>query len=274
MTRPEPAPTENEESKPVSRAIEVRRSGFVSRWLVRLGLFLCLLAITVGGVCWYVYRAAQVVPDYYQALLEQPETEMDEAGDQFETELLELQNSAIELGNWQAAFSQDQINGWLSTDLPQKFPDTLPPTITNPRVSLKKDELMILFRFDSPKLSGIVECSGDLFCTEEVNQVAVRIKYIRSGVLSLPITKWTDDITKIFKSKGLETQWVEDNGDPMVLVNLASRVSNDSDQTIVIESLEILKGKVVLQGVTVEPEDKKAYDQARLSIPLNTRLDR
>ena len=228
-----------------------RQKSFLTRWLVRIGLVLLLVALALGGVCWYVYRAAQVVPDYYQAILEQPESELDVAGDQFEAELLELKNSAVELGTWQAAFSQDQINGWLGYDLPQKFPDSLPPSITSPRVSVRLDELRIVFRYESQQLSGIVECCGDLFCAQEINQIALRIKFIRSGVLNLPIQNWADEITKIFSDNGFQTQWIEDGGDTLVLVKLPTQVKEDSEQRVVIESLELLDGKVVLQGVTM-----------------------
>ena len=244
-----------------------RQNGFLTRWLVRIGVVLLLVALALGGVCWYVYRAAQVIPDYYQAILEQPKTELDVAGDQFESELLELKNSAVELGTWQAVFGQDQINGWLGYDLPQKFPDSLPPSITNPRVLLKQDELRIVFRYESEQLTGIVECCCDLFCTQEINEIAMRIKFIRSGVLNLPIQNWSDEITKIFQANGLQTQWFEEEGDPMVLVRLPTLVNEDSEQRIVIESLDLLDGKVVLQGVTMDEMEFGDYEVSRLADP-------
>ncbi len=271
MTEPEIS----EENEPQPAATQtVHKNSLLTRWLIRLGLVFGFVIIALAGFCWYAYRAAQVVPDYYQAILEQPETQLDAAGDQFETELLELQNSAIELGSWRAAFSQDQINGWLGSDLPQKFPDALPPSISNPRISLRQDEMRIVFGYQSKQLNGIVECCGDIFCAEQVNQLAVRIKYIRSGVVTLPIANWTDEITKIFQTNGIVTQWVEDNGDPMLLVNLKDKIVTDLDLRVVVESVEFLKGEVVLQGVTMDPADGPAYEAARLSRPQNNSFDR
>ncbi len=246
------------------------RPWFLNKWLLRIlaALFAILLVLAVSA--WYVYQSAQVVPEYYEALLDQPMEVLDEAGDQFETEILELQNSAIELGEWQAVFTQDQINGWLASDLPQKFPNSLPREITQPRVALNLDELKIIFRYDSPKLTGIVEASGDAFCTEELNQIAVRIKHIRSGVLTLPIASWTKQIGNILIKNGCPTQWTEQDGDTIALIELPLDVSEQEDQKLVIESIEVLDGKVVLQGVTLNPEDLGAYQQSRQSEPSKT----
>ena len=246
------------------------RNSVLPRWLVRIGLVMFLIVLVLGGLVWYAYQASQRVPDYYQAILEQPESEMDFAGDQFETELLELQNSAVELGTWQAIFSQDQINGWLGYDLPNKFPDSLPGSVTNPRVMLRTDEMRIVFRYESKRLSGIVECCGDLFCTQDVNQVALQIKFIRSGILNLPIANWTDEITKIFMANGLETEWIEEDGKATVLFTLPTEVKKGSSKRVVIESLEFLDGEVALQGVTMDESEMKAYEESRRADPTIT----
>ena len=252
----------------VQLADQPRRNSFLTRWLVRIGLVLFLIVLVLGGLVWYAYQAAQKLPDYYQAILEQPESEMDIAGDQFETEMLELQNSAIELGTWQAIFSQDQINGWLGYDLPNKFPDSLPAAITDPRVMLRTDEMRIVFRFESKRLTGIVECCGDLFCTQNVNQIALQIKFIRSGVLNLPIANWTDEITKIFRANGLETEWVEEDGKATVLFTMPTHVKKNSTKRLVIEAVEFLENEVALKGVTMDASELKAYEESRRANPM------
>ncbi len=240
----------------------------VFRWFIRLSVVFGLIFAAILAFAWYAYQAAQVVPDYYQVLLEQPIEKLAAAGDEFEIEVLELQNSAIETGDWHASFSQDQINGWLASDLPKKFPGSIPASVTQPRVALAMDELKLMFHFESQRFTGIVEVSGDAYCTENLNEVAIRINYIKSGLLSLPIKPWTEKISKILQRNEFPVSWTEDDGDMIALFSLPHKLSDQKDQKRIIESIEILDGQLKLQGITLAPEDLEAYQESSNPNPV------
>lgn len=239
----------------------------IKRWIFRSLIVAGLLLGVVAALAWYVYQSAQVVPDYYQALLEQPIEQLDAAGDAFESQVLELQNNVIETGEWQASFTQDQINGWLASDLPQKFPNSIPSNVSQPRVALEQDELKLVFRCESSRFSGIVEVSGDAFCTETLNQIAVRINFVKSGLVSLPIAPWAERISEAMRRNNLPITWTEIEGDSIALISLPEKLSDDTDQKRIIESIEILDGRVSLKGITLNPDDLEAYQASNDAIP-------
>ena len=111
-------------------------SGWFGR-LIKLTIKISLvLILLIAGLLWYTYRSTQSVPEFYQSVLEQDTAQLDRAGDQFESNILEMQNASRREGKWQVVFTQDEINGWLAADLPEKFPNALPPFISDPRVSI------------------------------------------------------------------------------------------------------------------------------------------
>lgn len=254
MTKPQKVLTDSAEKKTTGRW---------KRWLLRLTMVAGLLGIGIVGFGWYAYRSAQVIPEYYERLLEQPIEDLMVAGDEFETEVLELQNVAIETGEWEAAFSQDQINGWLASDLPEKFPKSLPSSISNPRVALGDDELKLVFQFETKGFRGVVEACGDAYCTQELNQIAIKIKHIRSGVVSMPVAAWTDRISKVMRRNDCPVQWTEENGETIALVGMPRKLSDHPQQKRIIESVEVLDNRLVLKGVTLDPGDLDAYRAAR-----------
>jgi hypothetical protein len=255
---PTPADAEGQSSATVTK--EPSR---VHSWFRRVFIALMLTIVAMCVFAWYAYQTAQVVPVYYQELLEQPPEELAEAGDQFESQLLEFQNVAIEVGEWQADFTQDQINGWIASDVPQKFPDAIPTNISKPRIALNENEVKIIFRFESTRFSGIVEASGDAFCTERLNEIAIRIHHLKSGLVSLPIAPWTDRISKMFEESRVPIQWTEDDGDMVALVQLPSNISDEKDQKRIIEAIEIKSGSASFRGVTLAPGDLETYQASR-----------
>ena len=104
-----------------------------------------LVLIVVGGVAWYAYRSTQNIPEFYQSALTTPPDLLDQQGQEFESRIFDLQHESHDRGEWQAVFTEGQVNGWLATDLPEKFPDAIPPQIAHPRIRIMDDELEIAF---------------------------------------------------------------------------------------------------------------------------------
>jgi hypothetical protein len=75
----------------------------------------------IGAVASFgLYRASQQVPKFYQRALVSTAAEHD-SGERFERQALALHNQARRQGQWEARFSEDEINGWLAAVLPENF---------------------------------------------------------------------------------------------------------------------------------------------------------
>ncbi len=219
--------------------------------LIKIFLFLVGFFVVLVGVVFFLYQSAQRIPDFYQAALEIDVEKYEAAGDEFESQVLKLQNDLQVEGRWEAEFTQEQINGWLATDMPKKFPDTLPRNVRDPRVAITSGKIKLAFKFESSRFSGIVVCEGDVYCTDQSNQLAIRIDDVRAGVVSLPISKWLDEVSDGISRSGFSMQWTEEDGKPVALVTLPSDTIGGGD--VIVESIELLEGKVRLKGQTTEP---------------------
>ena len=219
--------------------------------LLKTFLILAAFLLLLFGVAFFLYQSAQRLPDFYQAALEVDREQYEAAGDQFETQVLKLQNDLQIEGQWEAEFTEEQINGWLATDMPKKFPDSLPQNVRDPRIAIKPGKVKLAFKFESSRFSGVVVCEGDVYCTDKSNQLAVRIDDVKAGVVSLPVSRWLDELSEGISRSGFSMQWTEEDGKPVALITLPGDTLGGGN--VIIESIELLKGKVRLKGRTTEP---------------------
>ncbi len=213
-----------------------------------------LLLLLIAALC-FVYYTSQQQPEFYKAAMKQEEAEDRAMGSKMETTALEIYNSALFPTTWEGTVSEMEINGWLASELPAKFPEMLPENIKDPRVSLDANELTIACRCRYKDLQGILVGKFDVFCTEQPNQVAVRIGSIRLGVLPFPVTQFADVITDLLRKSGYESSWSTQDGDPLLLVTVPDdHLVIHESYRIVAKSFDIKDKAISIIGETVEIE--------------------
>ena len=223
-------------------------------WRLITGIFklaMVLLVLLLLGLG-YFYYTSQQLPEFYAAAMKQEPAEAKALGTQLETNALDIYNSARSSTSWQGELSEDEINGWLASELPVKFPDLLPENIKEPRVMLKDDDLSIACRCSYQDLQGVLVGSFDLFCTDVPNQIAIRIKSIKMGFAPFPVTQFADQITETLKNSGFESSWTELDGDPVLLIDVHEKhLVIDEYYLIEVKSFEIEDKKILFSGETV-----------------------
>ena len=228
-------------------------------------------AITIAFVTaflWLAYRASQAIPDFYQAALSVDPEKYRHEGDEFESKVFQLRNDLEQRPQWQATFTQDQINGWLASDLPEKFPDTLPSHVVEPRIALGPGLVRLAFRLESTNWSGVVIVCGDMYCTNQPNQLAIKIQTIKSGFLPLPLSAWADQIAEGFTEAGIPMTWSQSDATPVALIALPTKLTDDATRRIKIENIELHDGDIRLAGrsepvdVATNQDDKPSWASA------------
>ena len=225
-----------------------RRGSFVSK----VARILVITLILVGGLAWYAYRSTQKIPEFYQSALTAPPDLLDKQGREFESRIFELQHESFDQGQWQAVFTEGQVNGWLATDLPEKFPDAIPRQMVHPRIRITDEGLELAFRCRSRRFNGVVVAAGDAFSTERPNELAIRIKSAKAGIVPIPIAPWVEAITRTLREAGTETIWTEIDGDPTAIIALPRSLTEKEDLRFKLEHVQLTEGQILLGGVTVE----------------------
>lgn len=208
-----------------------------------------LIAGTVG---FFSYQVQQV-PEFYQQAIAAPVVQQKQAAEEFEHQALELQNQIRRDEDWRLEITAEEVNGWLATVLPEKFPSVLPPEVSEPRVAIAPDRLHIATKYHTSGITTVVSIELSAFLTTEPNVVAVRIHRVAAGNVPLPLSKYLEQISAEAQKHNIIVRWQEIEGDPQAIVTLPIAEPGDK-RAIVIRSLQLLAGKLVAAGTATEQE--------------------
>jgi hypothetical protein len=213
--------------------------GFVA--VIAVGIVLAILT----------WRAAKHVPEFYAVALEMPSEHQEQASEELLARASSLASQAQHSGRWEAAFTAEQINGWLAVDLPRNHPKLLPAEVQHPRVAITKDELLIGWRIEHPKYSGVVSLS----VTPDVsapNVLTLRVRKARAGSLPLPLDRVLEAVSEGAREARLSVRWLTVEGDPVAEITLPE--DTESRQVQRVDSVRLEEGKLLLAGTTTPRE--------------------
>jgi len=205
---------------------------------------LAALAIAAGWFYWASHR----VPPFYAAALAEPTETAHEASDALLRGVAALFNDLRHAGHWQAQFSIDQINGWLADDMLRNHPTLFPSEISEPRLGVENDRLMLGFRWHGKRWTLVVSLEAELYL-REINVVAVRIHKLRAGSLPLPLEDLVDDLVAAGRRLDLQIDKRQLDGDPLLLI-APPQDGEYNDSLVQLEALQLRDGQLYLAGRT------------------------
>ena len=226
-------------------------SNIVRKRLAILTTVLCLALLVVGGGLFTLHRASQYVPEFYGPAIQADPADQEDASDKMLQKAAALVSDVGNEDEWKSLFTEDEINGWLAVDLVENHPDALPPSVTDPRVSIEPDRLTLACRYDRGGWKCVLSVVADVYLAEP-NVVALRIRKARAGAVPLPLDEVLDRITTAARKMDFELRWQQAEGDPVALVSI--RPPRDEEKRVVrIESIKLGDGEVYLAGSSESP---------------------
>ena len=211
---------------------------------------LVLLAV-VGAVS--AYRAARTVPEFYHQVLELPPQQAEAAGEEFAASTLELSNRVRLAGIWSAQFTDEQVNGWLATEMPEKHPELLPVGFTQPRVRFAENRLQLGVQSTASGVETVVWLDIEVSMTDE-HEAALRFRQVRAGSLPLPLGHVLDALTQVAKDLEVPLRWTTVDDDPTALLGLPTLaggyVRYELDKLKVSDGLLFVSGRTVRAKAT------------------------
>jgi hypothetical protein len=242
------------EVAPHERAETASNQGTI--WIWRLLKVTLLLLVMCSAFFLYAYRSMHIPPEFYRQNLQQPFAELEIAGDQFETKLLNVQNAIRQQPNWRGVFREAEINGWMAADCPSKFPELTPNIVEAPRIQILDSEFRYAFRYRPGPASKwflpFIVIAGDIFVAEPAGEIALRIKQVKSGIIPIPITRIADNMTEHLRGAGLDVAWSEMEGDPMALISVPPDRLRVGDQRFRVDTIICRNQEIELIGESVK----------------------
>ena len=227
------------------------------RWLIATGSL--LTAIVVGCLVW-LYSASQHVPEFYAHAVEIPAAKAAEQGERLERAVLQLQNEVRSDDRFQMTFTAGEINGWLASDLIEKFPKALPTGVSNPRVALEPKTILIAFRFDQGVPTVVTLAFEPLLLAEE-NQLAIRVRQVKAGAVSVPLGPLLEEIAKRAQAAKIPLRWEQDDGVPTAIIPLQFLADAYRDKHVVLDTLAVEAEQITIAGRTIPvPEQPRPVE--------------
>lgn len=170
-------------------------------------------------------------------------------GEHFERAALDLHNTAQHVGRWEISLTADEINGWLATDLPAKFPRLLPAGISDPRVAIDGDLFRLAVRYHRDSVDTVLSITGETYLTAQTNEVAIRLDSARAGLVPIPLGRVIQELNDRAERADVNLRWTEVKGSPVALLRLPLE-SDNSERRTVLDRLDTRPGQILLAGRT------------------------
>ena len=221
----------------------------------------CGVLLVIAAVLFVLHQGARRVPKAYREAIEMDPAVLKEASDQMLRRATALAGDVKREGGWQALFTDRQINGWLAIDLVENHPDALPKSMSDPRVAIEPDRVMLFCRFRRGNIDSVVTVTIEPYVPEP-NVLALRIRRARAGIVPLPLQKVLDAISQAAGRTELWLAWRQAEGDPVAMITIPPPRDDDA-KLVEVETLRLGKGEIYLSGrtkkklTTFSPEEKK-----------------
>lgn len=224
------------------------------KWLMRIGSVLFLFALAAACVAYWALRQTRSVPEFYRLAHAAVPDNPAEASQQLEDRVEQLQADVRKTGKWQAEFTDDEINAWLLTILPEEFPNLMPVGASDPRVVIADDKLRVAAKYRNKRIDTVVSLDLRVEITPQPNMLAVRLENLRAGALPLPVARFAKGISREASRSDLEVLWDKESLEegPVALVTIPSEHDRFVESPVIIESVRLRDGVLALSGRTGE----------------------
>jgi hypothetical protein len=210
---------------------------------------LCGLLLLAALVLFVLYRASQRVPEFYREAMAVDPAGQRKASDKLVDDARKLNNSLRTEGRWEAAFTAEEINGWLAVELPRANPPLLPREVRDPRVAIDLDGVTLAAHVESGRFSAVVSLRVDV-ALQSPNVLTARIRKARAGAapLPLPLNQFLAGITQAAAQANIALRWQQTGGDPVALITLPPAIHNGKEARV--DAIRLKKDRIVLSGTT------------------------
>lgn len=220
------------------------------------------LAIVCVAALWFAYQAARQVRPFYRQALALDSAVLERGRQELESRATALYSDAQKAGAWHALFTDEQINGWLASQLATASDEAggdgaeMTAAIREPRVAISPGLMTLGFTTKQGGVDTVVSVDASVFLTEG-GEVAVRFEKVRAGSLPLPVALVADELATACRELSLPVMWSENKGQPLAMIKIGEESSSNGPRWF-IDAIELAQGELYVAGhtdfVTTKPD--------------------
>jgi hypothetical protein len=200
------------------------------------------VVLIVPGLAWLSLTHE---PTFYRALVANVPREQREAkAKHFVASSLQLRNDISNERDWQAVFTDQEVNAWLAEDLITHFADQIPTEVHEPRVAFATDRITLAFQLDRGPIRTVIWVVAKARIPED-NVLELTFEKIRAGVIPISIERFIDPITAQARDHGIDVHWSREDDMPVATFRFGP---DHGRSDIVLERLSVRQGLIRLAG--------------------------
>jgi hypothetical protein len=212
----------------------------MTKRLILCGVGLGLLAaIPLGAWLSLTYE-----PYYYRAMVGLSREQRAGRAKKFVAQSIQLRNDIVNEPNWEAVFTDQEVNAWLAEDLVTYFADRLPPEVNEPRLLFEVDRIILAFQLRQGGVQSVIT----VVARPRVpggNTIELTLEKIRAGILPVPADHILDRIIEYARSHGVDAEWARKDGFPVVVMRYTP---HNEREDVKLEELQIRDHQIRLAG--------------------------
>ena len=225
------------------------------------GFIVLTVAALLAG---YAVVAVRQVQPFYASAIKIAPRKLEASSREMESRVAALYSDAKPPGRWQAAFTDDEVNGWLAVALGEKFPKLLPPEVTDPRVAFVDGGVLVGARWRGERLDAVISIQADAKMVGD-DVLAIRLREVRAGSLLLPLSDVVEQVSLGAAQLEWPLQWTYEDGDPIALLPTRNVFSTELERRR-LELIEIRDGELLLAGSTRAESAEQVATQADAAV--------
>lgn len=215
---------------------------------------ICVFLLT-SVISHWMYRVAISGPKFYRDLISESRPDVRQLGDQLESAILELHNSAVRENKWSLEVTDAEINAWLVDHLPRKYPRQNPDGITDPRVKIADDKIMLAFRVKSESFPFVVCIHVEPFITSDGNNIGLSISKAYIGMLPLGKKRIVDQLSSAASKIDIPIAWSQDKNGPIAILSPQFKLAKELERKIEIKSIQVTGSSLHLSGTASDSSE-------------------
>ncbi|WP_435019657.1 hypothetical protein TA3x_001409 [Tundrisphaera sp. TA3] len=193
-------------------------------------------------------------PTFYRRMAKLPREQREAKAKHFVASSLQLRNDIANELNWEAVFSDQEVNAWLAEDLVTYFADQIPPEVHEPRIAFESDRVTLAFQLDQGPIRSVIWVVARARVPED-NVLALTIEKVRAGVIPISVDRFVKPMTDQALDHGLDVAWSEEDGLPVAQIRFRPEQARSD---VILERLKIRQGQIRLSGRSDRPRKELA----------------
>lgn len=204
-----------------------------------------LSVLLIGGAVTYhmatrvpaFYSTAQVDPTAQAALNDRLLQKASALGTDFQRE-----------GRWDLRLTEDEVNAWLSVDLPKNHPHLLPPSVQEPRIRIGQDELVVACRTVWAGRSAVLWVRIRLQLAR-TDTLAIHLHKAGIGLLPFSTESILRQLEDGLQRAGVDVRREDLDGKPVLTIPLALNAP-DGRRRVHVDAVDFTDGRAFISGTT------------------------